>query len=127
MTIGVGGSDAQTELAKLNNMTGDVEPISSNEFQLRIAKAQQLMKDNNIEATYLDAGTNLYYFTGTKWYASERMVGAIIPQQGDIQYITPFFEVNTLRQYMTIKGKVNGWQEHENPYQLFIETLKNGD
>ncbi|MFT7430216.1 MAG: Xaa-Pro dipeptidase [Colwellia sp.] len=125
MTIGVGGSDAQTELAKLNNMTGDVEPISSNEFELRIAKAQQLMKDNNIEATYLDAGTNLYYFTGTKWYASERMVGAIIPQQGDIQYITPFFEVNTLRQYMTIKGKVNGWQEHENPYQLFIETLKN--
>jgi Xaa-Pro dipeptidase len=125
MTIGVGGSDAATELAKLNNMTADVQPISSNEFKARIAKAQQLMKANNIEATYLDAGTNLYYFTGTKWYASERMVGAIIPQQGEIQYITPYFEVNTLNQYMTIKGKINGWQEHESPYQLFIETLKN--
>jgi Xaa-Pro dipeptidase len=124
MTIGVGGSDTTTELAKLNNMTADVQPISSNEFKARITKAQQLMKANNIEATYLDAGTNLYYFTGTKWYASERMVGAIIPQQGEIQYITPYFEVNTLDQYMTIKGKINGWQEHESPYQLFIETLK---
>jgi Xaa-Pro dipeptidase len=125
MTIGIGGSDAATELEKLNNMTGDVQPISLNEFQARISKAQQLMKANNIDATYLDAGTNLYYFTGTKWYASERMVGAIIPQQGEIQYITPFFEVNTLEQYMSIQGEINGWQEHENPYQLFIETLKN--
>jgi Xaa-Pro dipeptidase len=125
MTIGIGGSDAASELAKLINMTDDVQPVSSSEFQARISKAQQLMKANNIDATYLDAGTNLYYFTGTKWYASERMVGAIIPQEGEIQYITPYFEVNTLEQYMTIKGKVNGWQEHENPYQLFIETLNN--
>jgi Xaa-Pro dipeptidase len=127
MTIGVGGSDAATELAKFSNMTGDVQPVSSNEFQARISKAQQLMKINNIDATYVDAGTNLYYFTGTKWYASERMVGAIIPKEGEIQYITPYFEVNTLEQYMTIKGKVNGWQEHESPYQLFIETLNNMD
>jgi len=125
MTIGIGGSDVAKELAKLNNMTGDVQPISPSEFHARISKAQQLMKKNNIEATYIDAGTNLYYFTGTKWYASERMVGAIIPQKGDIQYLTPYFEVDTLDQYMVIKGKVNGWQEHESPYQLFIETLKN--
>ncbi|MFB0979417.1 MAG: Xaa-Pro peptidase family protein [Alteromonadaceae bacterium] len=125
MTIGLGGSEAVTELAKLSKMTDDVQPISSNEFQSRISKAQQLMRINNIEATYLDAGTNLYYFTGTKWYASERMVGAIIPQKGDIQYITPSFEVDTLDQYMVIKGKINGWQEHESPYQLFIKILNN--
>jgi Xaa-Pro dipeptidase len=127
MPIGVGGSDAATELAKLSDMTTSVQPITAAEFQARISKAQQLMKANNIDATYLNAGTNLYYFTGTKWYASERMVGAIIPQQGDIVYITPFFEVNTLEQYMTIKGKINGWQEHESPYQLFIDTLKSMD
>ena len=102
MPIGVGGSDAATELAKLSDMTTSVQPITAAEFQARISKAQQLMKANNIDATYLNAGTNLYYFTGTKWYASERMVGAIIPQQGDIVYITPFFEVNTLEQYMTL-------------------------
>ncbi len=124
MTIGVGGSSAEKELKKLVNMSNDITPISLTEFNARIAKAQLIMKENNIAATYINAGTNLYYFTGTRWYASERMVGAIIPQQGDIQYITPFFEINTLNQYMTVKGTIQGWQEHESPYQLFINTLQ---
>jgi Xaa-Pro dipeptidase len=123
MTIGVGGSTAEIELAKLSNMTTEVEAISEAEYKQRIKKAQQIMRANNIAATYVNAGTNLYYFTGTRWYASERMVGAIIPAQGDIQYIVPYFEVNTLSQYMTIFGPVNGWQEHESPYQLFNDVL----
>jgi Xaa-Pro dipeptidase len=123
MTIGVGGSTAKIELEKLANMTNQVKAISEAEFKQRIKKAQASMAENNIAATYIDAGTNLYYFTGTRWYASERMVGAIIPQQGEIKYITPYFEVNTLSQYMTIKGEIKGWQEHESPYQLVSQTL----
>ena len=123
MTIGVGGSTAEIELSKLVDMTQDVQAITESEFKQRIAKAQKIMVKNDIAATYINAGTNLYYFTGTRWYASERMVGAIIPQQGEIKYIAPFFEVNTLNQYMSIKGEVKGWQEHESPYQLFKDTL----
>tara|TARA_R110000737_G_scaffold317535_2_gene328253 strand:- start:475 stop:1704 length:1230 start_codon:yes stop_codon:yes gene_type:complete len=123
MTIGVGGSTAKIELEKLLNMTDKVQAISETELKQRITKAQAIMAENDIAATYIDAGTNLYYFTGTRWYASERMVGAIIPQQGEIKYITPFFEVSTLSQYMTVKGEIKGWQEHESPYQLFKQTL----
>jgi Xaa-Pro dipeptidase len=123
MTIGVGGSTAKIELEKLIDMTSKVQAITAAELKQRIVKAQTIMAENNIAATYINAGTNLYYFTGTCWYASERMVGAIIPQQGDIKYITPFFEVNTLEQYMTIKGEIKGWQEHESPYLLFKQTL----
>ncbi|SEL26917.1 Xaa-Pro dipeptidase [Colwellia chukchiensis] len=123
MTIGVGGSTAEIELDKLVNMTGQVQAITASEFKQRIAKAQAIMAENNIDATYIDAGTNLYYFTGTRWYASERLVGAIIPQQGEIKYIAPFFEVNTLKQFMTITGDIKGWQEHESPYLLVQQTL----
>ena len=123
MTIGVGGSSAKVELEKLVNMTSTVQAITAAELNQRIAKAQAIMVENDIAATYVNAGTNLYYFTGTRWYASERMVGAIIPQQGEIKYITPFFEVNTLSQYMTVKGEIKGWQEHESPYILFQKTL----
>ena len=123
MTIGVGGSTAEIELNKLVNMTQNVQAISQAEFNQRIAKAQAIMVENDIAATYVNAGTNLAYFTGTRWYASERMVGAIIPQEGKITYISPFFEVSTLSQYMTIKGDIKGWQEHESPYQLFKEAL----
>ena len=127
MTIGVGGSTAEIELAKLFNMTNDVVPITLQEFNERIKKAQSLMQKNNVAATYVNAGTNLYYFTGTRWYASERMVGAIIPQQGEIKYIAPCFEVSTLEQYMTVDGEIKGWQEHKSPYQLFVDTLKEMD
>ena len=125
MTIGVGGSSAENELQKLNNMTADLTAIPKSEFEKRIKKARSLMKDLGIAALYLNAGTNLYYFTGTRWHASERMVGAILPLEGELEYISPVFEISTLNEYMLIEGKVNGWSEHENPYDAFDKTLKN--
>jgi len=124
MTLGVGGSTIERELDRLNDMTGGAEAISLREYESRIIKAQELMKAQDIKAIYVNAGTNLTYFTGTAWYASERMVGAIIPAEGPVTYIAPFFEIGTLEQYMYIKGPVQGWQEHECPYSLFGETLK---
>lgn len=123
MTIGVGGSDAATELSTLEDMTGGVSPIAKREFQQRIAKACNLMRDNDIDALYLNAGTNLYYFTGTRWGASERMVGAILTKQGELHYIAPKFEISTLTGFMLIEGQVHGWEEHESPYELFGSVL----
>ncbi|WP_025819462.1 M24 family metallopeptidase [Shewanella marina] len=124
MTIGVGGSTAAIELAKLQDMTTDIQPVAAAEYQQRIVKAQQLMQAQGIAVLYLNAGTNLYYFTGTQWYASERMVGAILPAVGDIEYIAPAFELDTLEGFMTIKGHVNTWHEDESPYQLFVDCLQ---
>jgi len=124
MTIGVGGSNAQDELAKLNNMTAGVEPIAKLEFEARIAKACEIMKSNNIDAVYLNAGTNLYYFTGTRWGASERMVGAVLSARGELHYIAPHFEIATIEGYMLIEGEVNGWHEHQSPYHLFADILE---
>ncbi|MFT6098284.1 MAG: Xaa-Pro dipeptidase [Arenicella sp.] len=125
MTIGVGGSDAQSELSKLSDMTAGVTPIVDAEFQARINKACALMNAAEIDAIYLNAGTNLYYFTGTRWGASERMVGAVLSANGQLQYIAPHFEIATIDGYKLLEGKVNGWQEHESPYELFGDVLAN--
>ena len=69
-TIGVGGSNAETELDKLSNMTGDIQPIKIEEYNQRIDTACSLMRELGHAAIYLNAGTNLLYFTGTKWGAS---------------------------------------------------------
>ncbi len=124
MTIGVGGSDIQTELSKLSDMTGGMTPISLDEYKSRIDKACALMREHDIEAVYLNAGTNLYYFTGTSWYASERMVGAILTQDSTLEYIAPHFEISTLESFMVVEGHVNGWQEDESPYELFAAVLE---
>lgn len=123
MTLGVGGSTIEKELNKLSDMTKEIDLISQNEFEARIYKAQSLMREQNIKAMYLDAGTNLYYFTGLKWYKSERLVGAILPAQGELEFIAPHFEEGSLRDHMLIQGRFNGWHEHESPYALFASTL----
>ena len=123
-TIGVGGSTEQAELARLTDMTSGAVPIQEAEFRARIEKAIDLMQQHKMAAVYLNAGTNLYYFTGTRWGNSERMVGALLTNSGELHYIAPHFEIDTLNGYMLIEGQVHGWQEHENPYDLFA-TLCN--
>ena len=123
MTIGIGGVSPQQALDGLNNMTQGVAPIALSEFEARIAKAQLIMQQQGIDAVYLNAGTNLYYFTGTRWYASERLVGAILPATGKVQYIAPAFELDTLQGFMVLKGEVNTWHEDESPYVLVATTL----
>ena len=123
MTIGVGGSTIEIELNKLSNMTTDVIAINQAEYQARINKAQLLMREQKVSALYLDAGTNLYYFTGLKWYKSERLVGAILPAQGELEFIAPHFEEGSLRDNMLIQGNYNGWHEDESPYELFAKVL----
>ena len=123
MTIGVGGSTAEIELARLSDMTAGVKPIAKQEFSDRIKKACALMQQNGLDAVYLNAGTNLYYFTGTQWGASERMVGAILGADGQLEYIAPAFEIATIKDFQLIEGPVNGWHEHESPYELFGQVL----
>ena len=52
MTLGVGGSTADQEMAGLSRQTGFI-PISPDERQGRIANAQRLMVEQGIDALYL--------------------------------------------------------------------------
>ena len=79
---GIGGSTIETELNAIQSAAHLVQPIQKEEFKQRIEKACQLMQEQNIPALYLNAGTNLFYFTGLKWNASERMVGALLFPNG---------------------------------------------
>ncbi|HBX71816.1 MAG TPA: X-Pro dipeptidase, partial [Halieaceae bacterium] len=124
MTRGIGGSDTATELARLQDMSAGAEPIGDAEFAARLQRAQQLMQAAGLDALYLNAGTNLLYFTGTRWSPSERMVGALIPAQGEPRYIAPAFELGTLQGFLRVAGEVHCWEEHESPYRLCAQLLK---
>jgi Xaa-Pro dipeptidase len=115
--------DCNDPLAAIQSMTKGVEPISLDERLGRIEKAQRLMKDNGIDAMYLDGGTALEYFTGVRWGRSERMLAAIIPAKGDVKYVSPGFEEERLRQLMTFGEDVRSWEEHESPYELVAGIL----
>ena len=126
-TFGIGGSTIEAELNAIRPKSHYVKPIQKQEFQERINKACVLMKKSNLQAMYLHAGTNLYYFTGMLWKSSERMVGALLLQNGTLKYIAPEFEKGTILDFMLIEGDVHCWEEHESPYKLFTKILIEND
>ena len=122
-TIGIGGSTIQRELDAIIPIAESIQPIQKDTFKNRISKACDLMNSSNIDVVYLNAGTNLFYFTGTKWGQSERLVGALLFQDGSLHYIAPKFEKGTILEFMLIDGEVHCWEEHENPYSLLIQVI----
>ena len=122
-TIGIGGSTPEIELQKIQDKTAGLVNITLEEYQSRIHKAVQLMKEQDIQAMYIHAGTNLYYFTGTKWNPSERMVGALLYQDGNLDYIAPKFEEGTFTIFKQVEGNLDCWEEHESPYTLLLAQI----
>jgi len=120
----IGGKNKQAALDALSNMTAGARPIGLDEHRARIARAQAFMEEQGIAALYLNAGSNLTYFTGTKWNPSERMVGAVLPARGDLVYVAPAFEENTIRNFMLVEGDIACWDEHENPAALLRAVLE---
>ena len=114
MALGIGGSTPQSELAKMNSMRHQAIPISPDEHHLRISKLRGLLADRNVDAFYLDATTNLRYFTGLACYPSKWLHGAIIIAE-ELLYVCPAFEEQKTRTSMVVEGDFILWQEHENP------------
>jgi Xaa-Pro dipeptidase len=124
MTIGVGGSTAEKELAAMTSMRGDVPPIGIEERLKRIAKAQALMRDKGIDALYLDVSSSMVYFTGLNFRRTERMHSAVLPAKGDIVYVSPAFEAEKLKTMMTFGDKIAVWEEDEDPTAIVTETVR---
>jgi Xaa-Pro dipeptidase len=124
MAIGVGGSSADRELEKMSNLTGGIELIDNSDRQIRLQKAQRLMREQGVDALYLDSTVNLKYFTGLNVKLTERLHGAILPAAGPLLYLSPAFEEPKTRSMIKVPGDVRVWAEHEDPGTLVIETLE---
>ena len=102
---------------KLKPIRDRVRPISTEEFQARVAHAQQLMSESKpqFSALYLMPGTSMYYFTGIHWGLSERLLGLVIPRQGNALIVCPGFEESRMREMLRWPMDVRVWQEDESP------------
>ena len=124
MVQGVGGSNFAVELDRLTPITAAVQPIEVAEYQARVARAQRLMRDQGVDALYLDTSTNLRYFTGIALGLTERLHGAVIPAEGEIAYLSPAFEEPKTRSMLRFGTDIRVWEEHEDPTALVIQTIR---
>lgn len=99
-------------------------PISAEERIGRVKKAQRLMQENGIGALVIEPGSSMIYFTGIFWWRSERLTAVVIPAEGEIGVVTPYFEEPSVRESMAFGDDVRTWNENENPLKLINGILE---
>lgn len=108
----------------LKSLTTEAQPISAAEHTVRIEKLQSLMQQQKTAALLVEAGATLEYFTGIRWWRSERTTAALIPAQGPVVVVTPFFEEPSIRETLKVAGDVRPWKEDESPFELLGAALR---
>jgi Xaa-Pro dipeptidase len=108
----------------LRSLTGSAQPISASERQARLAQVQELLRQKKIGALLVESGSTLDYFTGIRWWRSERTTAAIIPANGGILVVTPAFEEPSVRETLHVGGEVRVWNEADNPFETIAQGLR---
>ena len=116
-------SNRPEAIRQLRPMTDGVVPITLEERKGRIEKAQRLMRENRVDAIYLEPGSSMFYFTGMRWGTSERMFAAVIPARGEIAWVCPKFEEERARELIKIGNDIRTWEEDESPYKRVAEVF----
>ena len=111
-------------ISRLRRMTDGIVPITLDERRARIEKARRLMKEQRIDAIYLEPGSTMFYYTGMRWGTSERMFALVIPARGEIAWVCPKFEEERARELIKIGDDIRTWEEDESPYQRVAEILR---
>ncbi len=109
----------------LPNRSSEAKPITPAERTERIARAQQLMAERKLDAIVLTGGTSLVYFSGIRWWNSERLFAMVIPKRGDPFFVSPAFEEERVKEQIgTEKRQILVWQEDQSPYERVAFGLR---
>ena len=116
-------------IAKLKSRKVEAKPITGEERRQRLGRARQLMAENKLDAIMVMGGTSLVYFTGIRWFMSERTFAMVLSPKGEPFYVCPAFEEDRAREQISLGlGAANPelrlWQEDESPYQRIADGLK---
>jgi Xaa-Pro dipeptidase len=123
-STGPAASSVPEAIRALKPMTDGIVPIAEDERRARIAKAQQLMAEQKIDAIFMEGTASCFYFANMRWGQSERTFGVVIPAVGDFAYVCPKFEEERAFELIKFGKDVRTWEEEESPYALIAGIVK---
>jgi len=115
---------AEARAPGLGSLTKNSQPIAAEEHAARLAKLQSLLRQRKVAAFLVEAGSSLEYFTGIRWWRSERTTAALIPAEGQVVVVTPFFEEPSIRESLKVPADVRPWNEDESPFKLIAGAVR---
>src|SRR5699024_10916350 len=102
-------SPPKSGLEGLKPMTDGATFISGAERKARRRKLRALLRKQGHGMALIEPGSTLEYFTGVKWWISERLTAAIIPAEGEMTFITPSFEESRLKEMLPGSAQIITW------------------
>jgi len=124
METQIGGLSIEQARDRLHPWPDRAPPIGSDEYTARLDHARRLLVQLGTSAVLVNAGTSLRYFTGVPWNATERLVAMLLTPAGKPVIFCPAFEVGSLQAVLRIDAELRLWEEHEDPYRLVADTLR---
>ncbi len=126
------GADASAlpaPIAALKDRRKEATPISSAEREARFQRARELMQQANLAAICMTGGTSLRYFSGVRWFPSERMMVLVLPAKGQPFAVCPAFEADRLHEQFALvpslaSTRLLTWQEDDDPYARLADGLR---
>ena len=100
------------------DLTKNAVPISGEERLARLAKVQRLMREQNVGMLVIEPGASMTYFSGLRWWRSERATLLLIPVEGEVGIVTPFFEEPSVQETVGVPASVRTWHENEDPFAV---------
>jgi Xaa-Pro dipeptidase len=97
---------------------------TTTDYQQRIAKLQEAMKEFGLQAVVLEPGPAMMYLTGVRWGKSERTFAVVLPAKGDPVWVLPGFEEARARELIHVGNDIRIWQEDESPFARIAQALK---
>ncbi|NRA28992.1 MAG: aminopeptidase P family protein [Parvularculaceae bacterium] len=94
------------------------KPIGRDEHLARLAKVQGIMRDKNVRMLVIEPGAAMTYFTGLRWWRSERPIIALIPADGEVGMVAPAFEAPSIEETMAVPFSIRTWEENEDPFAV---------
>lgn len=115
-------SDAGESL--VTDLTEGVESLTDSDYTARQEKVRNLMRESEVDALWIEGGTNMKYFFDVSWWMSERVFGVVLPASAEPVWICPGFEGPRAEELIRFGKDLRMWEEHESPYRLLAEIFK---
>jgi Xaa-Pro dipeptidase len=92
-------------------------------YQERLAKFQQLVRDGQAHFALFGASDNMRYLTGWAEHGHERLVGLIVPAQGESVFLVPALNAMQAKTNPAGVEKVIGWNDETGWIDHFLRLL----
>lgn len=86
-------------------------------FTQRVARVQQLMGQKNIDYLVLAPTPNMFYFTGLKTVADERLQAVVLPSEGPFTLVLPKMYKDTAANACG-NYRLLTWSDHQDPVEM---------